>query len=159
MQFELNNQSEEELKVMAGQRNSKSNLQTKIKQSEGALSVTTLSNDEFRGGKRGPSQMKAKYKSVITTVKTPQNKVSSIVQRKSSQHDSAKGNSTKEANINLENQPNEDIYQFLSTRQNFEHILERESNINARGVNTAIIDQNERGTLLVTPNTFGESAQ
>lgn len=43
----------------------KSNLQQKVKQSDGALSVSTLSNEEFR--KRGPSHMKAKYKSGIKT--------------------------------------------------------------------------------------------
>ena len=77
--MELNAQSEVNFKIST-QRNSKSNLQNKPKQSEGALSVSTLSNEEFR--KRVPSHMKAKYKSGI---KTPQQKKEQQ-QRKTSEH-------------------------------------------------------------------------
>jgi NifU-like protein involved in Fe-S cluster formation len=50
---------------------------------------------------------------------------------------------------------NEDISQFLTTRPNFENMLERDSQMDkTRFVSTAVQDLNARHNLLsITPNT------
>lgn len=79
--LDLNAQSEANFKEQQAQRQVPA---SKIKQSEGVLSVTTLSNEEFRGGKRGANLMKAKYRSNIAG-KTPKHVINTFVQRKESE--------------------------------------------------------------------------
>ena len=100
----------------------------RVKQSDGALSVSTLSNEEGGYRKRAPSHMKAKYKSGHNT-----SNVSRL-------HKSSKrGSGQLDPDLSDNQGPeviNEDISQFLQTKQTFnqsmtgtdnENVLERES--------------------------------
>ena len=102
----------------------------RVKQSDGALSVSTLSNEDYR--KRAPSHMKAKYKSGAQTSNV--SRVGEARSRKRSQRGSVDPDLSDN---NADPAINEDISQSLQTKQTgFNHtingtenenVLERES--------------------------------
>jgi len=84
------------------------NLEANSKSPSGALSVSTLSNEEYR--KRAPSHMKAKYKSGIHT-----SNVSRVGEARSHKRKSShRGSIDPDLSENNQDQAiNEDISQFL----------------------------------------------
>ena len=94
------------------------NALMRVKQSDGALSVSTLSNEEGGYRKRAPSHMKAKYKSGINT-----SRLHKSSKRGSGQFDAELSDNHPEA-------INEDISQFLQTKQTFNQSITHTDNAN-----------------------------